>query len=155
MNRSNLSATVLVAVLAWAATTCRVAADDWPNWRGPNRDAICRETGLQQAWPPEGPRLLWRATGLGQGYSGPAIVGTTLYIMGNLDGQEHVQQVRKDTKGDGKADVTETYDVEDGEAVLVKKEEDMNGDGKADVTSLYKNGRLHKREISDPSLLPL
>jgi len=27
---------------------------------------------------------------LGEGYSGPAIVGTTLYIMGNLDGQEHV-----------------------------------------------------------------
>ncbi len=63
---------------------------DWPNWRGPNRDAICRETGMQPVWPPEGPKLLWKATGLGEGYSGPAIVGTTLYIMGNLDGQEHV-----------------------------------------------------------------
>jgi len=80
----------LVWLLCLGATTARLAADDWPNWRGPNRDAICRETGLLQQWPPEGPKLLWKATGLGVGYSGPAIVGTTLYTMGNLDGQEHV-----------------------------------------------------------------
>ncbi|HUT93728.1 MAG TPA: PQQ-binding-like beta-propeller repeat protein [Thermoguttaceae bacterium] len=79
-----------VWLLCLGATTARLAADDWPNWRGPNRDAICRETGLLQAWPPEGPKLLWKATGLGVGYSGPAVVGTTLYTLGNLDGQEHV-----------------------------------------------------------------
>lgn len=90
MNRRNCLLTVLVGVLAWAATTAPLAADDWPNWRGPNRDAICRETGLLQAWPPEGPGLLWKATKLGVGYSGPAIIGTSLYTMGNLDGQEYV-----------------------------------------------------------------
>jgi len=79
-----------VCLLCVGPTTARLVADDWPNWRGPNRDAICRETGLLQAWPPEGPKLLWKATGLGVGYSGPAIVGTTLYTLGNLDGQEHV-----------------------------------------------------------------
>lgn len=81
---------MLVAVSGWAATAGLLVADDWPNWRGPNRDAICRETGLLQAWPPDGPKLLWKATGLGEGYSGPAIIGTTLYITGNLDGHEHV-----------------------------------------------------------------
>lgn len=90
MNRLNCPRTVLTAILAWAATVDRVAADDWPTWRGPNRDAICRESGLLQAWPTEGPRLLWKATGLGVGYSGPAIVGATLYTMGNLDGDEYV-----------------------------------------------------------------
>jgi outer membrane protein assembly factor BamB len=67
-----------------------VIADDWPNFRGPNRDAICRETGLLRQWPPEGPKLVWKATGLGVGYSGPAVVGNTLYTMGNVDEEEHV-----------------------------------------------------------------
>ncbi len=71
-------------------TTSRAAADDWPNWRGANRDAICRETGLSKQWPADGPPLLWKATGMGEGYSGPAIVGKVLYTMGNIDGKEWV-----------------------------------------------------------------
>jgi outer membrane protein assembly factor BamB len=85
------SAASLLMTLGCVTTAASHAANnDWPNWRGPNRDAICRETGLLQAWPPEGPKLLWKATGLGEGYSGPAVVGTTLYTMGNLDGNECV-----------------------------------------------------------------
>ena len=41
-------------------------------------------------WPEEGPKLLWKATGLGTGNSGPAIVGHVLYIMGEKDGKEWV-----------------------------------------------------------------
>ena len=33
-------------------------ADDWPQFRGPNRDGVCRETGLLKQWPAEGPELL-------------------------------------------------------------------------------------------------
>lgn len=65
-------------------------ADDWPSWRGPNRDGICAETGLLKEWPSEGPPLAWKTTGLGEGYSGPAIVGNVLYTMGNADGKEWV-----------------------------------------------------------------
>jgi outer membrane protein assembly factor BamB len=67
-----------------------VHAADWPQWRGPNRDGICSEAGLLKQWPPAGPTLLWKATGLGKGYSGPAIVGKVLYTMGNIDGKECV-----------------------------------------------------------------
>jgi outer membrane protein assembly factor BamB len=90
MNRRNRSLAVCVGILALATTAGSLVAADWPTWRGPNRDAICRETGLAQAWPAEGPKLLWKATGLGESYAGPAIVGKTLYITGNLDGREHV-----------------------------------------------------------------
>ncbi len=93
MNRVDRSYSVVAVILAWAVVSGPVAAEDWPNWRGLSRDAISRETGLLQAWPPEGPRLLWKSTGMGEGYSGPAIIGTTLYIMGNLDGQENVLAV--------------------------------------------------------------
>jgi len=58
-------------------------ADDWPQWRGPNRDGISQETGLLKEWPKEGPRLLWKTEDIGRGYSTPAVVGDRLYVMAN------------------------------------------------------------------------
>ncbi len=55
-------------------------ADDWPQFRGPHRDGVSRETGLRKEWPAEGPRLLWTSDRLGLGYSGPAVVGDRLFI---------------------------------------------------------------------------
>ncbi len=80
----------VVCVLLPIGAKRTAIADDWPAWRGPNRDAICGETGLLKQWPKEGPKLAWKATGMGEGYSGPAIVANRLYIMGNLDGEECV-----------------------------------------------------------------
>lgn len=37
------------------------SAANWPQWRGPGRDGISRETGLLKEWPREGPKLLWQA----------------------------------------------------------------------------------------------
>ena len=45
------------------------SAADWPQWRGPNRDGKSAETGLLASWPAGGPRLVWKAQGLGEGYS--------------------------------------------------------------------------------------
>jgi outer membrane protein assembly factor BamB len=57
-------------------------ADDWPQWRGPNRDGICAETGLLKQWPSGGPRLAWKAQGLGNGYSTLAVVGERIFTVG-------------------------------------------------------------------------
>ena len=59
------------------------AAADWPQWRGPQRDGVSRETGLLQDWPKDGPRLAWKVAGAGSGYSTPAVVGDRLYLLGN------------------------------------------------------------------------
>lgn len=56
----------------------------WPQWRGPRRDGICRETGLLQSWPDGGPRLLWSAGGLGRGYSSPIIAGGRIVLTGEV-----------------------------------------------------------------------
>ena len=53
--------------------TGSVSAADWPQFRGPNRDGVCTETGLLQSWPEGGPKLLWEMTGLGTGYSSVSI----------------------------------------------------------------------------------
>src|SRR5574341_499271 len=54
--------------------------NDWPQWRGPNRDGISRETGLLKSWPESGPRVLWRAPS-GEGFSGIAIASGRGYTM--------------------------------------------------------------------------
>ncbi len=83
---------VALSCLVWLGSVLAgpARADDWPSWRGPRRDGICRETGLLQDWPKEGPKLAWKTKGLGEGFSGPAIVGNVLYTMGNRDGKELV-----------------------------------------------------------------
>jgi len=64
------------------------AAAQWPQWRGPNRDAVSPDTGLLQEWPEGGPPLEWKVTGLGRGYSSVAIAGGKLFTMGDLRNDE-------------------------------------------------------------------
>ena len=57
--------------LAWGAMA---AADDWPQWMGPRRDNVWRETGLLTKFPQGGPKVLWRVPVAG-GYAGPSVAG--------------------------------------------------------------------------------
>jgi outer membrane protein assembly factor BamB len=52
----------------------------WPQFLGPDRNGISRETGLLTAWPDDGPREVWRVPG-GVGMSAMAIRGGRLYTM--------------------------------------------------------------------------
>ena len=63
-------------------------AQDWPQWRGANRDGISRETGLNLDWTSSKPPLAWTFREAGAGYSAPTIVGTTLYSQGAADGND-------------------------------------------------------------------
>ncbi len=67
-----------------------VWAADWPQWRGPHRDGISPETGLLKAWPPGGPRRVWKTAGLGEGYSSCAVVGSRLYTQGQRGNEQFV-----------------------------------------------------------------
>ncbi len=69
---------------------CEVAqaAGPWPQWRGPNRDDISTETALMQDFPEAGPPRLWLFQNCGVGYSGPAIVGDKVYLLGGREGKD-------------------------------------------------------------------
>jgi outer membrane protein assembly factor BamB len=54
--------------------------DDWPQWRGPNRDGVAPAARLLTAWPPQGPRVVWRRP-LGRGFSSLAVARGRLYTM--------------------------------------------------------------------------
>ena len=65
-------------------------ADDWPQWRGPNRDAKSAETGLLKEWPEAGPKVIWRIENVGVGYSSVSVSDGKIYTMGDLEGVEHI-----------------------------------------------------------------
>jgi outer membrane protein assembly factor BamB len=73
----------LLAVSFTGAANSAAASFDWPQWRGPARDGISRESGLLKQWPAGGPKLLWQVNDIGDGYSTPAVVGTRIYLMSN------------------------------------------------------------------------
>jgi outer membrane protein assembly factor BamB len=54
-------------------------ADDWPQWLGPKRDGVWRETGILTKLPKEGLKVLWRAP-VDQGYSGPAVAEGLVFV---------------------------------------------------------------------------
>jgi outer membrane protein assembly factor BamB len=65
------------------ATAQKTLMTDWPQWRGPERNGISRETGLLKEWPKNGPKLIWQANDLGDGFSTPAVAGSRIYLMSN------------------------------------------------------------------------
>ena len=83
-----------------------VFAADWPQWRGPNRDGLSAETGLLASWPAGGPRVLWRAAGLGEGYSSMSVAGGRVYTQGQNGTQEFV--IAFDVKTGARAWMTPT-----------------------------------------------
>ncbi len=78
-----VSVCLIAFVCEWAQ-----AEGPWPQWRGPHRDDISTETGLIQDFPEAGPPRLWIFQNCGAGYSGPAIVGDKVYILGGREGKD-------------------------------------------------------------------
>jgi outer membrane protein assembly factor BamB len=72
---------------------------DWPQWQGPDRNAISKETGLLREWPKDGPPLAWKVNGLGGGYSAPSIAAGRIFGMSNRGDEEVVWAL---SEADGK-----------------------------------------------------
>src|SRR6266446_4373420 len=86
--RTMISAAVLILCLA--SEILAQAGGDWPQWRGPNRDGISKETGLLKQWPANGPPLAWKTKGAGGGYSSLAVANGHIYTMGLRGNREYV-----------------------------------------------------------------
>ncbi len=66
------------------------SSEDWPQWRGPNRDGKSLETGLLKEWPADGPQVVWQSESAGVGYSTVAVKDGRVITQGDLDGVEHI-----------------------------------------------------------------
>ena len=83
VSKNFLSLIALQIALGFSLGPVRVHADDWPQWRGPQRNGISQEKGLLKEWPKGGPKLSWKLSDIGSGYSTPAVVGDRLYLLAN------------------------------------------------------------------------
>ena len=78
--------TALVLSLT-AARAGRAASDDWPQWRGPNRDGVVASYTRPKSWP-EQLRRKWKVT-VGAGHSSPVVGGGRVYML-TRQGEEEV-----------------------------------------------------------------
>ena len=76
----------MIAVGSLAASVC---ASDWPQFMGPRGDGTSPEKGLLDAWPAEGPKVLWTVP-LGPGYGGAAIREGKVYVLDRVDEKDDV-----------------------------------------------------------------
>ena len=72
----------LVIVVAISLGGVASGAADWPQWQGPDRTRISRETGLLQQWPAGGPPVIWTASKLGTGYGSMSVAGDRVFVQG-------------------------------------------------------------------------
>lgn len=85
MNWSRFAAPAMLILSATA-----VSADDWPQWRGANRDGRSSETGLVKPWPAAGPAREWKADGIGAGYSSVTVSQGRVFTMGQRESTTYV-----------------------------------------------------------------
>lgn len=86
-----LSVVALAGSVASAPpVTGGAAADDWPQWRGPDRSAVSKDAGLLRQWPEGGPPLVWTAKGVGEGYASVAVTGGRIYTTGDRGRNQYV-----------------------------------------------------------------
>ena len=71
-----------------------LSADDWPQWRGPNRDGVIKSAG-PASWP-EQLKPRWRVT-VGEGHSSPILVGKSIYVFTRQHGSESLSAVDLDS----------------------------------------------------------
>lgn len=74
-------------------------AADWPHWRGPTRDGVSPDAGVLDAWPQEGPTVLWR-TPLGEGFSSITVSQGQLFTMFAAGDDEFVVSLRASDGGE-------------------------------------------------------
>ncbi len=68
------------------------AADEWPQWRGPNRDGVWNETGLIERFAEPRLELRWRVP-ISSGYSGPTVADQRVYVTDRVSDPEQIERV--------------------------------------------------------------
>ena len=77
-----------VVLCAGALQTATSRAEDWPQWMGPGRDDVWRESGILETFPANGPVVRWRVP-VERGYCGPAVVGGKLFMLDRKPGPKY------------------------------------------------------------------
>jgi len=89
----------------------RVCGADWPQWRGPNRDGLWRETGLVQKFDHRQLPVRWRAN-ISNGYSGPTVADGRVYVTDRVTKPTQLERVHWFDAMDGTEFWSHEYECE-------------------------------------------
>jgi outer membrane protein assembly factor BamB len=103
--RSALAAAWLLAVAAPLASQ----ADDWPQWRGPNRDGVWHETGVVEKFASSQLKPSWSVP-ISNGYSGPTVADGRVYVTDRVAEPKQIERVHCFNAADGKPIWSHRYD---------------------------------------------
>ena len=90
---------IFVLALAVMIAGQSISTGDWPQWRGPDRTGLSKETGLMEEWPASGPQRIWQISNLGAGYGSLSIKGDRIFVQGRVGRQSAVLSL---DRSDGK-----------------------------------------------------
>jgi outer membrane protein assembly factor BamB len=82
MKTGRLFSIILSLVLVQSAARSAGNVADWPQWHGPERTGLSKETGLLKSWPASGPVVVWSASNLGEGYGSVSMKGDQVFVQG-------------------------------------------------------------------------
>src|SRR5687767_15190139 len=77
------------ALVLVCATAVAAFGDDWPQYRGPDRNGISKETGWLDQWPQQGPPIAWKAN-VGLGFSSIVVSKGRAVTVGFADDKDTV-----------------------------------------------------------------
>ena len=79
--------TIVMSAASSAVPSEETSKCNWPQFHGLRRDNLSSDNGLLNRWPDGGPRLIWKALGIGDGFSSISIVDGMIYTAGNIKGE--------------------------------------------------------------------
>ncbi|HEY7545586.1 MAG TPA: PQQ-binding-like beta-propeller repeat protein, partial [Blastocatellia bacterium] len=127
----------IVAMLI-LVVVCSASAQEWNQWRGPNRDGVTVMFSPPKAWP-ERLTQKWKVT-VGSGYSSPIISGSKVYVLTRREDQEAVSAIDLSA---GKILWSKTYPV-----AFAKNQYAVKMDGGPFSTPLLHRGKLYTLGVS-------
>ena len=82
----------LLLLCIFLIATAQVSADDWPQWRGPNRDGVWSESGVISEFDSPEIQLKWRVP-ISSGYSGPTVANGFVYVSDRVVQPKEIERV--------------------------------------------------------------
>jgi len=79
-------------IMVLFGSTVSIYADEWPDWRGPNRDGTWKETGIVKKFDSDKIQAKWRVP-ISSGYSGPTVADGLVYITDRIEEPEEMERV--------------------------------------------------------------
>ncbi len=100
-----------IALLLMALATTSAFADDWPQWRGPTRDGVWRESGIVERFDKPKLDIVWRAD-ISSGYSGPTVADNRVYVTDRVVEPKQIERIHCFDAKTGRPIWTHAYDCE-------------------------------------------